>query len=328
MTASPQPFAGVSAGAVDAEGLPTGAKPAALITGANTGIGRVTARELARAGYDVFLAGRSRTRMQSVIDEITALGAGAPGMLQAPQVPTATAATEASRTPGRAEWLALDLADLDSVRACADGFLARGLPLHLLINNAGLAAAGGLTRQGFEIAFGTNHLGHFLLTQRLLPRLTAREGAPARVVTVASRAHTRTAGIDWDAVRRPKRSLTGWPEYAASKLANVLFSAELGRRLAGRGVSTYAVHPGVVATDIWRRVPQPLRWLMTRRMLDAEAGARTTLHCALSPDCAEQTGLYWDRSAPREPSLAGRDMALAAELWQRSEGWVAETAAT
>ncbi len=291
--------------------LGPGTRPVALITGANTGIGRVTARELARAGYDVFLAGRSRPRMQPVIDEIAALGAGPPGAAGAPAA------------VGRAEWLALDLADLESVRACADGFLARGLPLHLLVNNAGLAAAGGLTRQGFEIAFGTNHLGHFLLTQRLLPRLTGREGAPARIVTVASRAHTRTAGIDWDAVRRPKRSLTGWPEYAVSKLANVLFSAELGRRLAGRGVSTYAVHPGVVATDIWRRVPQPLRWLLTRRMLDAQAGARTTLHCALSPDCADATGLYWDRGAPREPSPAGRDAALAAELWRRSEAWVA-----
>jgi NAD(P)-dependent dehydrogenase (short-subunit alcohol dehydrogenase family) len=323
MTSSPQPFAVVSSGAVDAEGLPTGAKPVALITGANTGIGRVTARELARAGYDVFLAGRSRQRMQPVIDEIAALGAASSGPAGAPGVAglSGDAISAVSSAAGRAEWLALDLADLDSVRACADAFLARGLPLHLLVNNAGLAAAGGVTRQGFEIAFGTNHLGHFLLTQRLLPCLLA--SAPARIVTVASRAHTRTGGIDWDAVRRPKRSLTGWPEYAASKLANVLFSAELGRRLAGRGVSTYAVHPGVVATDIWRRVPQPFRWLMTRRMLDAEAGARTTLHCALSPDCADQSALYWDRSAPREPSLAGRDTALAAELWQRSEDWVA-----
>jgi retinol dehydrogenase-12 len=276
----------------------------ALVTGANTGIGRVTARELARAGYDVFLAGRSSARMAPVVDEIARLRRDAAD----------------PDTVGRAEWLALDLADLDSVRACADGFLARGLPLHRLVNNAGLAASGGMTRQGFEIAFGTNHLGHFLLTQRLLPRLL--DSAPARIVTVASRAHTRAARLDWEAVRRPKRTLTGWPEYAASKLANVLFSAELGRRLAGCGVSTYAVHPGVVATDIWRRVPQPFRWLMTRRMLDAEAGARTTLHCALSPDCADASGLYWDRCAPREPSALGRDQALAAELWRRSEAWV------
>lgn len=269
----------------------------ALITGANTGIGRVTALELARAGFEVVLACRSVAKAQRVADEIQATVAGA-----------------------RTRVLALDLADLDSVRACAQGFLGLGRPLHLLVNNAGLAAAGGLTRQGFEIAFGTNHLGHFLLTSLLLPRL--RETAPARVVTVASRAHTRTDGIPWDRLRTPRRSLTGWPEYAASKLANVLFSAELARQLAGSGVTSYALHPGVVASDIWRRVPQPARWLLTRRMLSPEDGARTTLHCALAPDLAGETGRYYDRCRPRNPSPAGQDAALAAELWRRSQAWV------
>ena len=100
-----------------------------------------------------------------------------------------------------------------------------------------------------------NHLGHFLLTQLLLERL--RASAPARIVTVASRAHTRTSGIDWDALRQPTRTRTGIHEYAVSKLANVWFSAELGRRLAGSGVHTYALHPGVVASDVWRSVPWP-----------------------------------------------------------------------
>jgi retinol dehydrogenase-12 len=269
----------------------------ALITGANTGIGRVTALELARAGFEVVLACRSLAKAHLAANEIQA-------------------AVEGART----QMLALDLADLDSVRACAQAFLGLGRPLHLLVNNAGLAAAGGLTRQGFEIAFGTNHLGHFLLTSLLLPRL--RESAPARVVTVASRAHTRTDGIPWDRLRAPRRSLTGWPEYAASKLANVLFSAELGRQLAGSGVNTYALHPGVVASDIWRRVPQPARRLLTRRMLSPEDGARTTLHCALAPDLAGETGRYYDRCRPRAPSPAGQDAALAAELWRRSQAWV------
>lgn len=272
-------------------------RPIALVTGANTGIGRVTARELARAGWRVFLACRSLVRTRPVLEEIEAAAPGA-----------------------QAEWLALDLADLASVRACAQDFLARGLPLHLLVNNAGLAGAGGATAQGFERAFGTNHLGHFLLTQLLLPRLC--DSAPARIVTVASRAHTRSTGLDWAALRRPQRSLLGWPEYAASKLANVLFSAELGRRLQGSGVTSYALHPGVVASDIWRRVPQPLRWLMTRRMISPEEGARTTLHCALEPALAGETGLYYDRCKPRSPSALGQDTALAAELWRRSEAWV------
>src|SRR6516225_10183054 len=107
--------------------------------------------------------------------------------------------------------------------------------------------------------FGVNHLGHFALTNALLGCLTdsAADGVPARVVTVASDAHYSARGIDYEAVRRPARGLTGLPEYAVSKLCNVLFSAELARRTAGTGVTTYALLPGQVASDIWRRVPWP-----------------------------------------------------------------------
>ncbi|MBX7169294.1 MAG: SDR family NAD(P)-dependent oxidoreductase, partial [Pirellulales bacterium] len=219
-----------------------------MITGANTGIGRVTARELARRGARVYVATRDEARTRDVLDDIRAAG-------------------------GVGEWLPLDLGDLGSVRRCAEAFRALGQPLHLLVNNAGLAGRRGFTASGFELAFGTNHVGHFLLTTLLLDRLEA--SAPARIVTVASRAHYRAHGIDFDAVRRPTRTRTALVEYAASKLANVLFSAELGRRLAGTGVTTYALHPGVVASDIWRVLPGPLRWLVTRNMLTPEQGAET-----------------------------------------------------
>ncbi|MBL8384166.1 MAG: SDR family oxidoreductase [Burkholderiales bacterium] len=270
----------------------------ALVTGANTGIGRVTARELARQGAHVFVACRTAERARAVLDDIRALpGAGA------------------------ADFLALDLGDFASVRACAHAFLARDLPLHLLINNAGLAGARGRTASGFEMAFGVNHVGHFLLTDLLLARI--RASAPARIVTVASRAHTRVAGIDWTAVRAPTRTRTGFPEYGVSKLANVLFSAELGRRLSGSGVTTYALHPGVVASDVWRRVPAPLRWLIKRGMISVEEGAATTLYCATSAACAGQTGLYYDKCAVKDPAPAGQDALLAAELWKRSAAWIA-----
>jgi retinol dehydrogenase-12 len=269
----------------------------ALVTGANTGIGRVTARELARRGARVFVATRDEARTHGVLADIRAAG-------------------------GEGGWLALDLGDLASVRRCAQAFLALDLPLHLLIANAGLAGRRGFTASGFELAFGVNHVGHFLLTQLLLERVKA--SAPARVVTVASHAHYRARGIDWDAVRRPTRHLIALPEYRASKLANVLFSAELGRRLAGSGVTTYSLHPGVVASDIWRPFPQPLRWLVTRRMLTPEEGAKTTLYCATEPSLAGESGLYYDRCRPRTPSALARDDALAAELWRRSEGWVRE----
>ena len=269
----------------------------ALVTGANTGIGLVTARELAARGAHVFIACRSVDRGQTAVDDIR-------------------------RATGseKVELLALDLGDFASIRACADQFLSRNLPLHLLINNAGLAGAKGMTKSGFELAFGTNHIGPFLFTQLLLNRI--KLSAPARIVTVASRAHTRVSGINWDDVRQTTKGKAGVREYGISKLANVLFSAELGRKLSGTGVTTYSLHPGVVATDVWREVPALLRPLIKLMMISAEEGAATTLYCATSPAVGDETGLYYDQCRVKAPSTMGQDLALAAELWQRSETWV------
>lgn len=268
----------------------------ALVTGANTGIGRVTARELASQGAHVFIACRSAERSQPVLDELRTVSGSA-----------------------AVELLALDLGDFDSIRQCAQSFLVRGLPLHLLINNAGLAGARGRTRSGFELAFGVNHMGHFLLTQLLMERI--RNSAPARIVTVASKAHYRAPGIDWNAVRLATQSRSGLPEYSVSKLANVLFSAELGRLLAGSGVSTYALHPGVVASEIWRSLPWPLRPLIKLAMMSPEEGAATTLHCATSPQAGGETGLYYDSCRIKESARIAQDRALASELWKRSADW-------
>jgi retinol dehydrogenase 12 len=279
---------------------PTGdsrAGQVALITGGNTGIGRVTARELAKRGFHVFVACRSAERARPMLDEVRAAGGD-----------------------HSIELLPLDLADFESVRACARMFLDRDLPLHVLINNAGLAGARGLTRSGFELAFGVNHMGHFVLTQLLAERI--RSSAPARIVTVASTAHYQAQGIDWNALRTRTSTRTGLPEYSVSKLCNVLFSAELGRRLSGSGVTTYSLHPGVVATDIWRGVPWPLRSLIKLAMISPERGAATTLHCATSPAVADETGRYYDNRRPRRPSALAQDSALAAELWSRSESWM------
>lgn len=268
----------------------------ALVTGANSGLGRVTARELARRGAHVFLTCRTHAKAQPVLDEIRAM----PGA-------------------GPAESLELDLEEFSSIRRCAETFLARDLPLHILVNNAGLAGRGGLSASGFERAFGVNHVGTFLLTTLLLERV--RRSAPARIVTVSSIAHFKAAGIDWDAVRQPKTTLTGLFEYGVSKLANVLFTAELARRLAGTGVTTYAVHPGAVATDVWRQVPWPLRSVIKYVTLSPEEGGRRVLHCATSPDVGQETGLYYDTCRPVPPSRAASDPELAAELWRRSEAW-------
>jgi dehydrogenase/reductase SDR family protein 13 len=267
-----------------------------LITGANTGIGRATAEELAGRGATVVLAGRSEAKTQPVIRDI------------------ATATGNA-----RISFIALDLGDLASVRAAAETFLATGEPLHGLINNAGLAGKRGLSTSGFELAFGTNHVGPFLLTSLLLDRL--RESAPARIVNVASDAHYRTPGIDWDAVRAPTRTRTGFPEYGVYKLANVLHAHELSRRLAGTGVTAYSLHPGVIASDVWRQVPWPIRPLIKLRMRSPQEGARTSLHCATSPAVAGDSGLYYEKSRPKQPGPAVTP-ALAGELWERSAAWV------
>jgi retinol dehydrogenase-12 len=250
-----------------------------LVTGANTGIGRATAAGLARQGGRVFVASRSREKGEEAVAGIKA------------------------STGNDAVWyLPLDLADLDSVRACASAFLARGEPLHGLVNNAGVVRARGLTKQGFELMFGVNHLGHFVLTNALLDCLTA--SAPARVVTVSSDSHYAARGIDFEALR------------------HVLFSQELARRTAGSGVTTYALHPGVVASDIWRRVPWPIRPLMMRRMLTVDQGAATSLYCATSPDVAQDSGKFYEKCAERAPSKVATPE-LAAELWKRSEEWAA-----
>jgi len=254
----------------------------------------VTGGQAARGGR-VHIACRSAARAQAAVAAITA----------------ATGSDQVS-------FLLLDLADLASVRACAQAFLTRGEPLHALINNAGMGGARGLTADGFELAFGTNHLGHFALTRALADHLAAC--APARVVTVASDAHYRAPGVDFASLRRPTRSWTGLPEYAVSKLCNVLFSQELARRMAGRGVTSYALHPGVAASDIFRRMPQPFRSVIKLFMISPEQGARTSLYCATDPGLAGASGRFYDNCAEREPSPAAT-AGLACRLWEQSEEW-------
>lgn len=267
-----------------------------LVTGANTGIGRETALALARRGGRVFVASRSEQKTRPVVDQIIAQ--------------TGNAAVE---------FLRLDLGDLASVRMCASEFLGTGQPLHGLINNAGLAGQRGMTDSGFELAFGTNYVGPFLLTGLLLDRL--RESAPSRIVNVSSIGHYKASGIDYEAVRRPTKSITGFPEYCVSKLGNVLHAQELARRLEETGVTTYSLHPGEIASDVWRRVPWPVRPLMKRRMRPPTEGARTSLYCATSPEVASETGHYYDDCRPKEPSAVATRQ-LGAELWDRSIAWV------
>jgi NAD(P)-dependent dehydrogenase (short-subunit alcohol dehydrogenase family) len=270
-----------------------------LVTGANSGIGKETARGLAGRGARVVLAGRSEEKTRAAMKEI---------------------ADDTGNT--ELDFVALDLGDLASVRTAAETFLASGEPLHVLINNAGLAGSRGMTKSGFELAFGTNHVGTFYFTELLRDHVVA--SGPGRIVNVASTGHYRPKGINWDAVRQPTVTRTAFDEYCVSKLANVLHAQELGRRLEGAGVTTYSLHPGTIASDVWREVPFGLRQAMKLFMRSSAEGARTSLYCATSPDVAAQTGLYYDNEREKRPSKVVTPE-LAAELWDRSEAWVKES---
>jgi len=267
-----------------------------LITGANTGIGLATASVLAAGGARVYIACRSATAGEAAIARI-----------------------KAQHDPADVRLLPLDLASLSSVRDCAAAFLALDEPLHVLVNNAGVGGQRGITTDGFELHFGVNHLGHFALTQLLLGRL-AESGPGARIVNVSSDAHYNAPGIDFAAVRRRTASYAGMREYCVSKLCNVLFTQELARRGAGSGVQSSVLHPGVVASDIWRRVPRLARPFITRRMLTIEEGAVTPVYCATSAGVAGEDGLFYDKCAVR-PASPVATPELARLLWERSADW-------
>jgi NAD(P)-dependent dehydrogenase (short-subunit alcohol dehydrogenase family) len=152
-----------------------------------------------------------------------------------------------------------------------------------------------------------------------------KASAPARIVNVSSVAHYQASGIDWDVVREPTRGFTAMGEYAVSKLANVLFTQELARRLDGTGVTTYALHPGAIASDIWsRRMPGPLAAALKIFMRSTGEGAQTSVWCATAPELATDSGKYYDDCTEKEPSKVATPE-LAAELWRRSEEWVAQS---
>jgi len=274
-----------------------------MVTGANSGIGRAMVEALAARGANVVLACRSEARTRPVLELIR------------------------SAHPGiSVHFLPLDVSDLESVRAAAGRYLAEHGALDVLVNNAGIAGTRALSRQGFDLTCATNHIGPFLLTNLLLPRL--RESAAARIVNVSSEAHRVARQMDWTALeRRGTPQQSGFREYAVSKLMNVLHARELARRLTGTGVTTYAVHPGAVASNVWRALPGPVQWFIKLFMLSNEEGARTPLYCATAPELAGISGRYYSKGREISPSPLADDPALAQELWQRTEAAIAAAGA-
>jgi len=280
----------------------------AVVTGANSGLGLATARELARAGASVWLASRSEEKARRAMQSIRNL------------VPDADLTTSV-----------LDLANLSSVRAFAESYVASGRSLDLLINNAGIMAAPRrLTKDGFESHFGTNHLGHFALTGRLLPALL-KTPAP-RVVTVSSTLHRRGT-MNFDDLQG-ERKYSRWGAYGQSKLANLMFCFELQRRAteAGSPLLSMAAHPGYAATNLQFAAPDRVyekayMWVGNKLFAQsADKGALPTLYAATFPGLPGGTYVGPDgpgeqRGHPKVVTAAGKayDEQAWRQLWEVSE---------
>jgi dehydrogenase/reductase SDR family protein 13 len=269
-----------------------------FVTGANSGIGKALVEALAARGATVVLATRSEARTRPVLNELK------------------------SRFPAaRLQWVHLDVSDLGAVRRVAQSFLATKQPIDVLVNNAGIAGTRRLSADGYDITYATNHIGPFLLTNLLLPRL--KESPQGRVVNVASNAHFMAKELDWSVLERrtePKRS--AFRDYAVTKLMNVLHAKELARRLAGSRVTTYSLHPGAVASNIWRAVPWPVRPVIKLFMVSNEEGAKTPLYCATAPELATTSGRYYYKSREAKTSPLAANAMLASELWDKTEALI------
>jgi NAD(P)-dependent dehydrogenase (short-subunit alcohol dehydrogenase family) len=292
--------------------LPDQSGKRALVTGVTSGLGRHTALELARRGAEVLLAGRGEARLEREAEQLARMVTGA-----------------------KVRPLTLELADLASVRRAAAEATSYG-PLHLLVNNAGvMAAPRRATRDGFELHFGTNHLGHFALTGLLLPQLAASGGA--RVVTVASQAHRGARSIPLHDPSMLSGRYHRWVAYARSKLANLLFAFELQRRCTDAGVplTSVAAHPGFAATNLMTAGLSMDRHGLDRKIVDvttalfaqsAEDGALPVLMAATDPtlrggEYVGPRGPLQMRGRPRlvRAAPSAYDATLAAELWKVSE---------
>jgi retinol dehydrogenase-12 len=268
----------------------------AVITGTTHGIGRVTSRELAQTGRTVVMLCRDVAAGNALRDEIIGQVAGA-----------------------QVHVVHCNLASLDSVRNSADVVRRTFGPIDLLINNAGMVSSRHrMSEDGFELTFATNHLGPYLLTALLSDHLN---GA-ARVVNVASRVHYR-GQIEFDRITNVRARYSAMAAYAQSKLANVLHTFALARRLSGTRICVNCLHPGVVATNLlprWLRVVKPL---ISRVIFSPERGARTTLHLALSSELAGISGRYFDEhQLPQPAAPLANDLQLQESLWQMSARWV------
>ncbi len=271
-----------------------------IVTGANTGIGKETARALARQGATVVLACRDVVKGEAAKQDIAATTSNANLVL-----------------------LPLDLGDSASIRAFARLVGERYGKVDLLVNNAGVTARRrSVTKDGFETTFGVNHLGTARLTLELLDLL--KKADHARIVVVSSGLHYQ-GKMGWDDLQFTKRKYDGITAYNQSKLANVLFTKALARRLEGTGVTVNAIHPGVVATELTRDYPRFLIAIMQLFLLSPEKGAACSVFVATSPELAGVTGEYFEKSRSKMASREARDVEAQERLWKLTEDLLGHT---
>jgi len=276
-----------------------------LVTGATGGIGRATAMGLATMGAHLAITGRDRERTEGAARELRAVSSG------------------------QVDVFVADLSSQSEVRRLADEVLQTYPRIDVLVNNVGgYWNTRHVTPDGFEHTFALNHLAPFLLTNLLLDRL--KQSAPARVVTVASNAHA-TGEIDFDDLQG-ELSYSGSRAYNQSKLANILFTYEMARRLQAGAVTANALHPGVVNTSFGAEDPRGIQRLIipfARPFMKTPAqGAATSIHLASAPDLEQVTGRYFANSKPQKSSKRSYDEASAARLWQVSTDLVGLIATT
>ena len=294
----------------------------AVVTGANSGVGRSATEMLLRAGAHVTMICRSRERGEQALAELQELAANC-ASTPAEQDDPPGGVNRAPVEPAVALVLA-DMSRLADVRATAARIAAHLPSIDILVNNAGVSQARCVkSPEGFELTFATNHLGHFLLTHLLLDRLEAGRG---RIVNVSSRGHRhgdlRRASLD--DIARGHAWRGGLRAYGDSKLANILFTTESVRRWGSRGITANAVHPGVLATEIWKKTPLvvralflPFTWFMDK----PEVGGAAVMNLVRDPARDDVTGRYFDIEAEKAPSAQAQDEDLAQELWDRSVQW-------
>ena len=263
-----------------------------LITGGNSGIGKVTATQLSKDGFEVVIAGRPGKKTEEALREINVEA----------QIPVVS--------------LDVDLASFESVRELAATFKANYDGLDVLLNNAGAFTGElGLTQEGFEIQFGVNHLAHFLLTDLLLDEL--EKATAARVVTVTSMLHKKGV-IDYDNLRGEKK-YNSQAAYNRSKLANVMFGIELAERVKDRGITSNVLHPGAVKTDIARDMPWIVRKVLDLIFISPRKGALTNIMLASDPTVEGITGKYYNQCKLEEYANEANDPAARKRLWEMSE---------